>query len=179
MSPKEISLQILNPDSDFPAWEDIESLANAYLELEKEYEQQINYIEKVLIPTNKITIHRVLDDKSQYFENRLFIANDEITKLKEEIKELSEYKQMYQSIAGKANLKHLVESEKALQSENEKLKKSREVLRKALGFYGEEKNLVGSIAGPTGPWDYSKVDLDRGKKAREALKTANEIMEGE
>lgn len=62
--------------------------------------------------------------------------------------------------------------------ENEKLKKSREVLRKALEFYGEEKNLVGSIAGPTGPWDYSKVDLDRGKKAREALKTANEIMEG-
>lgn len=43
------------------------------------------------------------------------------------------------------------------------------MLRSALEFYGEEKNLVGSIAGPTGPWDYSKVDLDRGKKAREFL----------
>lgn len=43
-------------------------------------------------------------------------------------------------------------------------------------FYGAEENLVGSITGPNGPWDYSKVDLDRGKKAREFLTTlADEV----
>lgn len=71
--------------------------------------------------------------------------------------------------------------------ENEKLKKSREVLRKALEFYG---NWINSPDGIMHRSDceaifvHSPLEKDKngiivaGKKAREALKTANEIMEG-
>lgn len=56
----------------------------------------------------------------------------EITKLKEESEELKFYKEQYQSIAGKANLKHLVESNEALRAENEALTAENENLREAL-----------------------------------------------
>ena len=134
MSPKEISLQILNPDSDFPAWEDFESLARAYLELENDYKEQ-----------GKLICRMGIRDMNQI---------EEITKLKEE---------------------------------NEKLKKSREVLRSALEFYG---NWINSPDGIMHRSDceaifvHSPLEKDKngiivaGKKAREALKADNEIMEG-
>lgn len=92
-----------------------------------EYEQQINYIEKVLIPTNKITIHRVLDDKSQYFENRLFIANDEITKMKEENEKLKKSREVLRSAfeviaRGESqfdNVDHMYTAREALKADSE------------------------------------------------------------
>lgn len=87
----------------------------------------------------------------------MIIANDEITKLKEE---------------------------------NEKLKKSREVLRSACEFYGAKKSYESvdkSLTTGNKVYDIILFDFDRnfekkkdyaGKKAREALKADSEIMEG-
>lgn len=122
----------------------------------------------------------------------------EIARLREEIKELSEYKQMYQSIAGKANLKHLVESGKALQSENTKLKEENDRLFKQLvdiaiehPCYNLSKELESEneklkksrkvlrsafevIARGESQFD----NVDHMYTAREALKADDEIMEG-
>lgn len=143
MSPKEIALQILNPDSDFPAWEDIESLANAYLELEKKNLSLTQAVENYHAQLNRWDRERI----DAGYEQIIF-----------ELKE-----------------------------ENEKLKKSREVLRKALEFYG---NWINSPDGIMHRSDceaifvHSPLEKDKngiivaGKKAREALKADNEIMEG-
>ena len=55
----------------------------------------------------------------------------------------------------------------------DKLFEDRKVLVEALKFYCNEVNLVGSIAGPSGPWDYSAIDIDRGATARTALTKLN------
>lgn len=81
-----------------------------------------------------------------------------------------------------------------LKEENEKLKKSREVLRDACEFYASDQqwsctqkqittyDTIGKDDLGIGDFELIKgVDDDRvgGKKAREALKADSEIMEGE
>lgn len=69
--------------------------------------------------------------------------------------------------------------DQAMQSEEvNKLREENLIMREALEFYSKEENQVGSIWGPTGPWDYSAVDIDRGKKAREALAAVGVNTEG-
>ena len=167
MNPKEIAEEILEAikvPSKYTALyyeqQKLFALARAYLELEKEYEQQINYIEKVLIPTNKITIHRVLDDKSQYFENRLFIANDEITKMKEENEKLKKSHEVLRKAC------EFYASSDQWNCTKEQLTTYNTIDKDDLGI---------------GDFQFTcDVDDDRvgGKKAREALKADSEIMEG-
>jgi hypothetical protein len=75
-----------------------------------------------------------------------------------------------------------------MKEENEKLKKSREVLRDALEFYGDKENYESRDKSRTTGnkvYDIVLFDFDRnfenkkdyaGKKAREALKNDDEIM---
>lgn len=87
-------------------------LASAYLELEKARMVCPACGEEV---SNDGKI-RLAHDIRQY--------ENEIIKLKAENEELKFYKEQYQSIAGKANLKQLVESNEALGAENENLREA-------------------------------------------------------
>lgn len=75
-----------------------------------------------------------------------------------------------------------------LKEENEKLKKSRDVLSRACEFYGDKNNWLRDKEG----WRHDMIEKDlddetltdwngrfSGKKAREALKADDEIMKGE
>lgn len=120
MSPKEIAEEILLPDSDFPAWEDIEVLANAYLELEKKNLSLTQAVENYHAQLNRWDRERI----DAGYEQIIF----------------------------------------ELKGENEKLKKSREVLRSAFEVIARGESQFDNV--------------DHMYTAREALKADSEIMEG-
>jgi len=157
MSPKEISEKIIKKDL---ALDNVHSdyiiLARAYLELEK-----------------KLSLEQQ-DRESEKREFKVFkdAAENEITKLKEEKESIRT------QLLAQCKMSH------ELMDEKEKLKKSREWLRKALEFYGDEKSWydvnIGSglgvlKAGITG-YDTSGMYNVGGKKAREAIKADYELM---
>lgn len=93
------------------------TLADSYLELEKE----LTFRKDAEIPVYKEEIAE-LKEENKDLREKIIEQENYCVKYQKEIVELEEYKKMYQSIAGKANLKHLVESKKQLKEENEKLK---------------------------------------------------------
>lgn len=161
MSPKEIAEKIISKleiGDNFSRKETID-LARAYLELEK-----------------KLSLEQQ-DRESEKREFKVFkdAAENEITKLKEELN------------LGKSSLRcgqcgniGMFHHGFAMADEIAKLKKSREVLRKAVEFYGKESSwgihdsiirinmsdvIDGEMSSKTG-----------GKSAREAIKADDEIM---
>lgn len=156
-SPKEIAEMIINQNEfkqeDF-VWlvNNSEVLARAYLELEK-----------------KLSLEQQ-DRESEKREFKVFkdAAENEITKLKEEIQWRKEVYDKLDSININLNCEVI-----ELKSEITKLKKSREWLRKAVEFYGVSNN-----------YNYDNFNAinyiwsDRGKTAREALKADDELIGG-
>lgn len=114
-------------------------------------------------------IKAVLSDlKNADIENYVLnLIKEEITKLKEENETLSKDLKMCREIGVEMQR----EVNRKLSVENEKLKKSRDVLRKAVEFYKMNKhwNIVPMLG--------ERV-LDKGYTAREAIKSDDEIMGG-
>jgi len=181
MSPKEIAENTLNNLYYAFNENDTKSLACAYLELEKaravcpncgeevSTDQKIRMAHDIRIYESEISklkadneylLRQYADEVSGICDDKRFKKlielESEITKLKEE-KESVRFELVKQL---KYNTKIVLESIDKIE-QIKKLKKSREVLRKAVGFYKDIKPFP-----------------DDGKKAREALKADDEIMEG-
>ena len=109
---------------------EITKLKEENLKLKEENENLAHELE-----TTTLEHESVYKMNKQYVENSKLKINqlrEENLKLEEENEDLNFYKKQYQSIAGKANLKHLVESNEALRAENEALRTENENLREAL-----------------------------------------------
>lgn len=82
-----------------------------------------------------------------------------------EIKELGEYKEMWQEIGGKANLSNLL--------------KQNEELRECVNWYADEANQIAPVYDPTGKTgaDFTQpYRMDSGKRARQVLKYHTETI---
>lgn len=124
-SAKVIAEKIIWDSLQHKEWEvngfDMIKVARAYLELEKKYEQQINYIERVLIPTNKLTTYRMLEDKSQILDIKLGMANKEITKLREVNKILLKQRNDYRDFWFSKNVSHQWEKDTIILQDDDEI----------------------------------------------------------